>query len=356
MRLSILYKYLSIVLIGSLSAPLAFGQIAEIQNSYANYNRYNLQEKIFVHTDRSFYLCGDVLWFKAYLTNAANNQPLSVSKVAYVEVIDKNHQPVFQAKIEMKNGAGSGSFFLPFSMTSGNYELRAYTNWMKNFSPENYFKKSVTIVNTTKNLDPGAVHDSVSYEANFFPEGGDLINGLQSEIAFKINDNKNKGADAEGVIVDQSNDTVASFKTFLFGMGHFYLNPETGKDYTAIINCGNGSVIRKNLPKAYPSGYVMHVADTNTNDVKITVSASGLRDDVSNSIYIIIQNKGRINQASMLNIVNGKAIFIISKDSLKDGVAQITVFDSNKQPQCERLYFKRPKNKMVITAEADKNK
>lgn len=355
MRLSVLFKHLIIILIGFLNFSVAKGQITDIQNSYTNYNRYNLQEKIFVHTDRSFYLCGDVLWFKAYLTDAVNNQPLSLSKVSYIELLDKNHQPVFQAKIGMKEGAGSGSFFLPFSMKSGNYELRAYTNWMKNFSPDSYFKKMVTIVNTTKNLDSTAVKESVSYEANFFPEGGDLIIGLSSEIAFKINDNKNKGVDAEGAIIDQSNDTITKFETSHFGIGHFYLNPDAGKIYTAIINCGNGTVIRKDLPKAYPSGFVMHVADTGSNNLMVSVSSAGLRDNISNNIYIIIQNNGRITSASVLNTVNGKAVYIISKDSLKDGVAQITVFDSNKQPQCERLYFKRPKNEMMITANADKN-
>ena len=355
MRLSVLFKHLIIILIGFLNFSLATGQIAEIQNSYTNYNRYNLQEKIFVHTDRSFYLCGDVLWFKAYLTNGANNQPLSLSKVTYIELLDKNHLPVFQGKIAMKDGSGSGSFFLPFTMTSGNYELRAYTNWMKNFSSDSYFKKMVTIVNTTKNLDSSAVQESVSYQANFFPEGGDLINGLSSEIAFKVNDNKNKGVDAEGAIIDKQGDTITKFKTFQFGIGHFYLNPDAGKTYTAIINFANGSVIRKDLPKAYPSGFVMHLADTGSNNLMVSVTSAGLRDDISNNVYIIIQNRGRIIRASMLNTVNGKAVYIISKDSLKDGVAQITVFDSNKQPQCERLYFNRPKSKMVITADADKN-
>ena len=172
----ILHKFLVVILIGFVSfyftAVPTFGQIAEIRNSYALFNQNNLHEKIYVHTDRSSYLCGEILWFKAYLTDAANNQPLSLSKVIYVEVLNKLHQPVLQEKIAVSEGYGSGSVFLPFSLSSGNYELRAYTNWMKNFSPDNYFKKNITMINTTRNLDSTAVHESINYQLDFFPEGG----------------------------------------------------------------------------------------------------------------------------------------------------------------------------------------
>ncbi|MEO8721052.1 MAG: hypothetical protein ABI297_06475 [Ginsengibacter sp.] len=358
MKLSILHKLFVGISIGLVSllftASISFGQITEIKNSYTNYNRYNLHEKIYVHTDRSFYLSGEILWFKAYLIDASNNQPLSLSKVIYIEVLDKMHRPILQEKVAGANGNGSGSFFLPFSIPSGNYELRAYTNWMKNFSPELFFKKNISIVNTTKNLDSTATHESINYRADFFPEGGNLVNGLQSKIAFKINDTKNKSVAAEVAIIDQQNDTITKFKTLQFGMGHFYFTPETGKEYTAIIICKDGPMIRKKLPKAYNAGYVMHVADTGFKDLKISVRANGLQQKEHPEIYIIIQNNGIINLAQTQNMKNGNATLIISKDSLKEGVSQITVFDTDKKPLCERIYFKRPKNKMLITANADK--
>ncbi|HXS57086.1 MAG TPA: hypothetical protein VN726_13240, partial [Hanamia sp.] len=70
---------LVLVIIFFMSSSVAFGQsqqLTELQNSYTKYAENDLPEKIYMHTDRSFYFCGDVLWFKAYLTNAENNQPL----------------------------------------------------------------------------------------------------------------------------------------------------------------------------------------------------------------------------------------------------------------------------------------
>ena len=98
-------------------------KIDEITSGYNDYIKNHLSEKIFVHTDRSYYLCGDILWFKIYLANDVNNKLLSVSKVAYIEVLNTLHQPVLQGKIAMENGTGNGSFDLPASTTFGQLRI-----------------------------------------------------------------------------------------------------------------------------------------------------------------------------------------------------------------------------------------
>ena len=310
----------------------------------------HLQEKVYVHTDRSYYVCGDILWFKAYITNAASNKPLSLSKVAYVEILNNQHLPVLQGKIAVKNGTGSGSFSLPLSLESGNYELRAYTNWMKNDSADHYFKKIVTIVNTTENLDPAIRKSNVEYDAQFFPEGGNLVNGLNSVVAFKINNDSGKGIAGTGVVVDQNQDTVAHFQTGKFGMGKFLFTPETAKQYTAIVTLNDSSVIRKNLPAGYQSGYVMHLSDEG-NNLKVSVSSN---NPPSQNLYLIAETNNQVDFSQRTSLQNNLAVFTINKENLKPGIAQITLFTEDRQPVCERLYFKRPKTKMMITAKADK--
>ncbi|MEO7045122.1 MAG: hypothetical protein ABI091_07410, partial [Ferruginibacter sp.] len=319
-------------------------------SNIVNYNQQHLEEKVYLHTDRSYYLCGDILWFKAYVEDAKNNEPLSVSKVAYVELLNASHDPVLQAKINIVNGNGSGSFVLPTSVASGNYELRAYTNWMKNDSAFHFFRKTITVVNTTKNLDHSLVSRHPKYFAEFFPEGGNLVNGLKSVVAFKINDNSGKGADADGVIVDQTNDTIAHFQTTKFGMGNFYFTPEAGKNYNAIISLKDSTSITKNLPVAFEKGYVMHLTDAGST-LNISVSAAGAS---SSGLYLIAETNRSIDFSQAMQLNNGNAFFSINKNVLKDGVAEITLFNENRQPLCERLFFKHPQNKLVINAKTDK--
>ena len=69
-----------------------------IRQKFANANHQQVQEKLYLHTDKNFYLAGEIVWFKLYSVDASNNQPLNFSKVAYLEVLDRTGKPVLQTK------------------------------------------------------------------------------------------------------------------------------------------------------------------------------------------------------------------------------------------------------------------
>src|SRR4051812_22810012 len=72
-----------------------------LTTSFNQYNQHASQEKLFVHTDKSFYLAGEIVWFKIYAVDITYKKPVSISKVAYVEILDTANKPVLQAKIGM---------------------------------------------------------------------------------------------------------------------------------------------------------------------------------------------------------------------------------------------------------------
>src|SRR6185312_6435399 len=205
--------------------------IQEVQNSFNLYKQSALQEKIFVHTDKTTYLPGEILWFKVYCVDGYDHKPLNLSKVVYVDVLDNAQTPIIQAKVLMKNGSGSGSLYIPVSITNGNYRLRAYTNWMKNFSPDLYFEKVITLINPLKSPETPIKQTAAAYDIQFFPEGGNLVAGITSKVAFKAVGSNGKGVTATGAIIDQRNDTVASFRSLKFGMGSFSFTPAVNNSY-----------------------------------------------------------------------------------------------------------------------------
>ena len=78
-------------------------ELLTLQNSVENYTKNNLQEKIYVHTDKNFYVANEICWFKIYNVDAIFNKPLNISKVAYVELIDNNNKAVWQEKIALND-------------------------------------------------------------------------------------------------------------------------------------------------------------------------------------------------------------------------------------------------------------
>jgi hypothetical protein len=343
----------AMLLTAVLCLPFLSGEaqvIQEVQNSFNLYKQNSLQEKIFVHTDKSVYLPGEIIWFKVYCVDGNDNKPLNLSKVVYVDLVDNSQSSIIQAKILLKNGIGDGSLYVPVTVTNGNYKFRAYTNWMKNFSPDFYFEKAITLVNPLRSPEIGARTEAPpSYDVQFFPEGGNLVGGIASKVAFKAVGANGKGVEIKGAIFDQHNDTVARFSSLKFGMGSFSFTPAAGSYYKAAIRIGANSPIVKDLPEVNGQGFVMAVTDDGSGQLTVTVKTNS--NDAN--LFLFAHTRQVVKAAESVLINNGTAIFKINKNVLGEGISHLTVFNNNKQPVCERLYFKRPTQKLFIEASAD---
>jgi hypothetical protein len=344
-RIMLLTSGLCLLLLGSRAQVLQ-----EVQSSFNNYRQNALQEKVFVHTDKGAYLTGEILWFKVYVVDGSYNKPLDLSKVAYVDVLDDSQVPVMQAKIELHNGHGSGSLYIPVSLSNGNFKLRAYTNWMKNFSPDYYFEKKITIVNPQR-TPTYAKSSKGDYDIQFFPEGGSLVNGINSKVAFKAVGKDGMGIDFTGAIINQKNDTIVRFKPLKFGMGQFSFTPAADNTYKAVIRAGNDAASTKDFPAANKQGYVMQLADNGPGQLQVTVTSNAEGSD--GSIYLFAHSKQVVKIAQRVILRGGIATLTINKSALDDGISHITIFDGDKRPVCERLYFKRPSKSLVIEASSD---
>jgi hypothetical protein len=326
--------------------------IATLTRDLDQYRSRHLQEKMFVHTDKECYLAGEICWFKIYVVDAGLHRPLDLSKVAYLEWLDKDNRPVLQAKVGLSKGHGDGSVYLPLTVHSGNYKLRAYTSWMKNFDVNGFFEKGITVVNARKSAAmPSAV--ALQYKVSFFPEGGDLVENIPSKVAFKITDQYGQSTDCTGVITEDDQDTVARFRTQRFGAGTFILNPRPGHRYRATARLTDGTAVSNLLPSAYKEGTVMDVSpEEGTDHLRVDV-----RSTVSGSeIYLIADTRQSVKLAMAATLKEGKAFFLINKDSLGEGISHLTIFDFKRQPVCERLVFKAPSHRLQVGVSADREK
>jgi hypothetical protein len=185
-----------------LVAAPAFAQepspAAALGKRLEGYRQHHLQEKLFLHTDKEFYLAGEICWFKVYAVDGSTQAPIDLSKVAYLEWLDNNNKPVLQAKVGLGTGHGDGSIYLPLTLRSGNYKLRAYTNWMKNFDADWFFEKTVTIVNARRSQDIPVAEAAPQYHVDFFPEGGNLVENIPCRIGFRITDVYGRGVECTG--------------------------------------------------------------------------------------------------------------------------------------------------------------
>jgi hypothetical protein len=321
-----------------------------ISSRFQEYARKTVQEKVYAHTDRDTYLAGDIAWFKLYLVDGSFHQRLDLSKVAYVELIDAQNKPLVQAKIEMHGGEGSGSFFLPVTAVSGNYTLRAYTNWMKNGDVDYFFHKTVTLINTQTALPTNAVL-SIPTDAitvRLFPEGGNMVVGLPGKIACQAMDASGKGLAFSGRIIDENNQAVANFRSLHAGIGSFTFTPTAGHTYKALIETNDGKQLTQELPAAYQKGTTMQLKEDG-NDLSLHIE----NNSGDNLAYLLVHTRQLLVTARQITLINGKADITLDKNKLGDGISQITLFSSARQALCERLYFKYPTQTLELTARAN---
>ena len=136
-----------IFLVGSLIF-LSF-QLAEqdknVQQLLAKTNLFNMQfpqERVYLHLDRPSYWAGDDVWFKAYVKNS----PINECNL-YIEIINASGDVVNKNIAWVQNGLAYGDFILADTLSSGVYQVRAYTNWMRNFNEVWFFRKDLVIWN-----------------------------------------------------------------------------------------------------------------------------------------------------------------------------------------------------------------
>ncbi|MDN3587398.1 TonB-dependent receptor [Pedobacter aquatilis] len=122
-----------------------------ILKKLVDYNTKYPHEKVYLHLDKPYYAVGDDIWFKAYATNSNTKGLSSLSKIIYVELIDEKDSLKRQLKLPLMNGVSWGNIKIADSLMEGNYRIRAYTNYMRNFETDYFYDKTIKVGNSISN-------------------------------------------------------------------------------------------------------------------------------------------------------------------------------------------------------------
>ena len=206
------------------------------------------------------------------------------------------------------------------------------------------------------NGQPEAISRSIPITLNkismkFFPEGGDMVAGIQSRIAFKAMNEFNKPADVDGYISDEKGTEIVRFSSLHMGMGAFTFNPLPNKKYTAHISRPTGITTEYVLPAPLKEGYSMRVDKIGAHKLRVHVSATegGMVD-----ITAMLRDKIYFSQAFKAKA--GENYADIPLDKFPMGVAIITLSDAKGVAQAERLAFVNKQKNMHIKLSTDKEK
>ncbi|MDR0231262.1 MAG: hypothetical protein LBI82_04000 [Dysgonamonadaceae bacterium] len=292
------------------------------------------QEKIYVHTDKPYYISGEKIWFRAHLANAMNHEPVSVSRYVYVELFSPVDTVVTRVKIRHEEGAYHGYLSIPEDAPEGNYTIRAYTAFMQNLDEDYFFTKTVYIGNPQADKKNQKLKSGDDFDVSFYPEGGSLMQGTFCKLAFKAMKSNGQSANISGMIYDQTGKEIKEFKSEHLGMGSFPFLAEKSKTYYAICKNDKGKTKRFDLPTAVDYGYALSV-----NRVKDKMYVSVLKPaeaTQNDELYLLAHTRGMVHFADRWH--HGKN-HLIQQEQFPSGVLHLILFDSGSNPVSERLVF-----------------
>ena len=343
----------------TLQAPVDSTIVRSIAAKLKTYAVNHIAEKAYLHFDKPYYAAGDTIYFKAYLTQGESHQPSAISGVLHVDLVNTGGKVDQSVNLQVTDGVAWGDFALVDSLPKGNYRVRAYTRWMENNGPEGYFDQTIPVGSIRPAKTPESYVASAKKEnkpdVQFFPEGGRLINGIISKIAFKAIGSNGLGIDIKGELTDNENKTVRSFASQHLGMGYFYLQPAEGKTYKAKITYPDGSNDIIDLPVADQSGIVLKVNNDSQAQLKITIAASEsfYKVNKNKDFDVVIYSAGEAS--SFICKLDSSSISLdVSKQTLHTGIAPVTLFSPTGEPLCERLIFVQNNDLLSVNVSSDK--
>ena len=358
MRLKSILLFLAYLLSVSLSGQPAPADPLHRLQAYTDhvtaFNRLFPQEKVYLHFDNTGYFKGETIWFKAYVLRTDSSVYTNLSKVLYVELVNPVGEVLTTCKLPIDSGQAHGNISLnKLEVRNGFHEIRAYTRYMINWDSTGVFSRVFPIfkqpldsgnydkkvINTDRYLlRQGATADRGKLKAAFYPEGGSLVKGLESRIAFSLSYENGETTDAEGFLVTESGDTIEAVRTLREGRGIFRCKPQ-GKQYLCMKD-RKGKFTRFLLPQAADTGCVMTLNTLASKYVSAQVSGSPFLQ--GSVLGLTLMNNGNVLAFDTLTVSSGSIVRMFSRSDLPAGVSQLTLFDRDGRILSERLFFISP--------------
>lgn len=339
-KLFSLFVFLFTCIIFSQTPIHSFERIKEAQSNFFQLDR----ENIFLHLNKTKFVSQEGIWFTAYSYSSKNLLPHSLTTNLQVKLFDESGKEVASKVIFIYEGVGEGFFDITeLGLTPGIYQIKASTNYMKNFKEDLAFHETIEILgnNTSAENSPSV---KIAYDLQMLPEGGHFLTNVNNSVGVKLIDRNGKGVEfLNAELKNSKNETIANFKSNSFGLAKFNFTPTVGEKYKVVVYLANENNITSPLPPINAKGVSLSVNNLHPTQVILSIQTNTetLKEIQQKPYTVLVHQNGNMNAMEFLFPDNNTQVILpIKKSSLNPGVNTITIFNEEKQPILERLVYK----------------
>ena len=339
---------------------LTFNKRDSLSYSYYNdmINIFSMaypQEKVYLHFDNTGYFIGENIRFKAYAVDCTLDSLSTLSSVLYVELVSPGGEILEKRKIKLKDGLGHGDISLDKILTSGFYEVRAYTQWMTNWKGDVCFSRVFPIFRrpekegdfSQKIIDKySGVWRLPDYRGTkevplfaspvtvtFYPEGGTLVDDIESTVAFSVG-GKIFEDSIKGAVISDSGDTITEVKCGPNGRGIFKITPPCSKMRLVL---SEGKRAGYPLPESISDGCVLSVDAVNGDNISCEISCTS--EWHGKTVGMNVMHDGCIIGSGVYRLGKKPCKFTLARQDMPEGVSDIIIYNRHGKILASRMFF-----------------
>jgi len=285
-------------------------------------------EIAYLQTDRTVYIAGESIYYKLYILDAATKKrSVQSSKVGYVVLRAVNSTPSLKIRVNVNEGMANGSIVLPDTLTSGVYQVIAFTSAMRNPGEESFFHKEITIANRFDKALDFKLLESGTKNSN--------LTRLQSLEPLIKTDKPVYGTREKVIVHLAKTNCKANVSVSVFEESKI---PSTYKSIVETVN--DSSVVQKskrvsNYHSPESKGKILRgtVVDVKTKQtIKDAVVLLSCVDTIPNLQYAVANSNG-LFQMLLSDYYDGKELFLTIKDAPENSTWKIMIEDEFAQSE-----------------------
>ena len=307
------------------------------------------RELVYLQTDKGIYETGEDLWFKIYVMDAQSLALSERSKTLFVEMLNARDSIVWQEKYPVLSGIAAGHMYVDKDLKEGDYRIHAYTRFsFLNDTLRPVYPKKIRVVKSIayKGTDSPQDEDRPVVRLSFFPESGDLIDGIPTKVTFKAQDAKGMPAKVAGRLQENGKE-IARLETVHDGMGFVFILPRKTSSYKVVLSDGQ----EFSFAEVADSGLSIYLRKQ--TDEYLEFHLCQPKEAAPQKIRLTGRMRGKLYCMAEGTLRDILRIKIPVKEFPLQGIAEFTLYNENGQPMAERLVYVHPERKLHIELNTD---
>jgi len=308
--------------------------LSELQEKYDNYMHKYPVVNLNLLFDQPAFAPGDTAFFRAWYLDD-NLQGIRGEHIVTLDLLNGGGKTSHRMRFKVKNGIGYGQIIFEKNFPPGIYEFVGYTDWMKNFGQEFFYRKRLSVVSRVQ-FEEGNDHES---RIKFYPEGGNFVGAIANSMTVV-------GPPSTAfAIVNQAGEEVTSVSLDSSGLGSFVMTPELGQRYSAV---GGDNGKRWPLPAQVKDGIGIRMEPEKCCVFQFSVPPDSRL--TNKETYAIVVARGKILSSEKLILSAGRMVeWSASARGGYRAVHELYLLDGEGKVLIKRAFVPYPSNPVSVS-------